>query len=354
LDREIAYQKEEIERRLRFYRGEHPAPEVSGKTVIVVDDGIATGYTFRAALESLRQRNPDRLVAAAPVAALDSAEMLKAFADEVVCLQTPVSFFAVGAWYQNFDQVSDEEAAAILHRNWSRWSWVTLFRAGRQSMNPKKPKEVVIPAGRVRLKAMFALPLQAKGVVAFAHGSGSGRLSPRNNFVAQALQEAGIATLLADLLEEEEALDRRNVFNITLLADRLLANAQWLRQLAETREMSIGYFGASTGAAAALQAVAREPDGVVAVVSRGGRPDLAMDYVHLVRSPTLLIVGGEDRSVIPLNELAYKKLICPKEMVVVPGATHLFEEPGALERVAELARDWFLKYFALGHEEKTS
>ena len=122
LNREIAYQKEEIERRLRFYRGEHPAPEVSGKTVIVVDDGIATGYTFRAALESLREPHPDRLVAGAPVAALDSAEMLKAFADEVVCLHTPVSFFAVGAWYQNFDQVTDEEAAAILHRNWSRWS----------------------------------------------------------------------------------------------------------------------------------------------------------------------------------------------------------------------------------------
>ena len=122
INREIAYQKEEIERRLRFYRGEHRAPEVSGKTIIVVDDGIATGYTFRAALESLRQRQPDRLVAAAPVAALDSAEMLKVFADEVVCLHTPVSFFAVGAWYQNFDQVSDEEAVRILHRNWSRWS----------------------------------------------------------------------------------------------------------------------------------------------------------------------------------------------------------------------------------------
>ena len=122
LDREIAFQKEEIKRRLQFYRGEHSAPEVSGKTIIVVDDGIATGYTFRAALESLRQRQPVRLVAAAPVAALDSAEMLKAFADEVVCLHTPVPFFAVGAWYQNFDQVSDEEAARILHRNWSRWS----------------------------------------------------------------------------------------------------------------------------------------------------------------------------------------------------------------------------------------
>ena len=212
-------------------------------------------------------------------------------------------------------------------------------------MNPKKAREVVIPAGRARLNAILGLLSQAKGVVAFAHGSESGRLSPRNNFVAQVLQKAGIATLLADLLEEHETLDRRNVFDIDLLANRLLANAQWLDQLPETRGLTLGYFGASTGAAAALQAAAREPDEVTAVVSRGGRPDLAMNYLHLVRSPTLLIVGGEDRSVIPLNDLAYKKLRCPKEMVVVPGATHLFEEPGALERVAELARDWFLKYF---------
>lgn len=122
LNREIAFQKEEIERRLRFYRGHRPAPEVAGKTVIIVDDGIATGYTFRASLESLRQRHPDRLVAAVPVAARDSAEMLTAFADEIICLNTPLSFFAVGAWYQNFEQVSDEEAVAILQRNWSSWS----------------------------------------------------------------------------------------------------------------------------------------------------------------------------------------------------------------------------------------
>jgi putative phosphoribosyl transferase len=212
-------------------------------------------------------------------------------------------------------------------------------------MDPTKPKEVVIAAGTARLKAIFALPLQAEGMVAFAHGSGSGRLSPRNNFVAHVLQEAGIATLLADLLEEHEALDRDNVFDIDLLANRLLANAQWLHHLPETRGMPLGYFGASTGAAAALQAVARRPGEIAAVVSRGGRPDLAMDYLDLVLSPTLLIVGGDDRSVIPLNELAYERLRCPKEMVVIPGATHLFEEPGALEKVAELARNWFLKYF---------
>ena len=214
-------------------------------------------------------------------------------------------------------------------------------------MDPTKPKEVVIPAGAARLRAIFRLPSKARGVVAFAHGSGSGRLSARNNFVAQALHEAGIATLLADLLEEDEALDRRNVFDIDLLAGRLLANAQWLDQLPETHGMLLGYFGASTGAAAALQAAARKPDRVAAVVSRGGRPDLAMDYLHLVRSPTLLIIGGEDTPVIPLNESAYKTLRCPKEMIVVPGATHLFEEPGALERVAELARSWFVKYFLL-------
>ncbi|OGP78016.1 MAG: hydrolase [Deltaproteobacteria bacterium RBG_16_49_23] len=220
-------------------------------------------------------------------------------------------------------------------------------------MDLKKPKEVVIVAGKTRLNAVFSFPSQARGVVAFAHGSGSGRLSPRNNFVARVLQEAGIATLLADLLEEDEALDRRNVFDIDLLTERLIANAQWLHQRSETRDMPLGYFGASTGAAAALQAAAREPDGVTAVVSRGGRPDLAMDHLSFVRSPTLLIVGGEDRPVIPLNELAYKELNCPKEMVILPGATHLFEEPGALGRVAELARDWFLKYFSPREEEVT-
>jgi len=208
-----------------------------------------------------------------------------------------------------------------------------------------KPIEVVIPAGETRLKALLGLPSPVRGVVIFAHGSGSGRLSPRNNFVAQVLLYTGIATLLVDLLEESEASDRRKVFDIDLLSDRLSANAQWVQERPETRGLPLGYFGASTGAAAALQAAARKPQGVAAIVSRGGRPDLAFDHLYLVQSPTLLIVGGNDEAVIPLNELAYKKLLCPKEMVIVPGATHLFEETGALEKVAELARDWFLKYF---------
>ena len=207
-----------------------------------------------------------------------------------------------------------------------------------------KNEEVVIPAGSVRLYGILGLPPHAKGVVVFAHGSGSGRFSPRNNFVAKILQNAGVATLLVDLLEDAEAQDRRKVFDIDLLTERLLANAHWLRQQPGTRGLSMGYFGASTGAAAALQAAAQEPQEIAAVVSRGGRPDLAMEYLARVTAPTLLIVGGEDIPVIPLNEAAYAKLNCPKKLIIVPGATHLFEEPGALDKVAQLAKDWFINY----------
>jgi putative phosphoribosyl transferase len=182
------------------------------------------------------------------------------------------------------------------------------------------------------------------GVVLFAHGSGSGRLSPRNTFVAHMLQDGGLATLLIDLLEECEADDRRKVFDIDLLADRLLAATEWLAQEPATRGFQFGYFGASTGAGAALQAAARAPAAVAAVVSRGGRPDLAAPYLPQVKAPTLLIVGGHDYPVIQMNEEALALLSCPKELVIVPGATHLFEEPGTLEEVAGLARQWFLRY----------
>jgi putative phosphoribosyl transferase len=180
--------------------------------------------------------------------------------------------------------------------------------------------------------------------VLFAHGSGSGRHSPRNNFVAGILQQAGLATLLLDLLEEREAADRGKVFDIDLLADRCLSAAVWLREQPETGELPLGYFGASTGAGATLQAAARDPKGVWAVVSRGGRPDLAAEYLPHVHAPTLLIVGGYDYPVIEMNEEALAMLHCTKELVIVPGATHLFEEPGTLEEVARLARDWFRGY----------
>ncbi|MBI3910077.1 MAG: dienelactone hydrolase family protein [Armatimonadetes bacterium] len=213
---------------------------------------------------------------------------------------------------------------------------------------PRSERAVIVPVGAVRLEGILALPSGAAGVVLFAHGSGSGRFSPRNNFVARVLQEGGLGTLLIDLLEEREAQDRRNVFDIDLLADRVLSATDWLLREPETSALRIGHFGASTGAAAALQAAARQLEAVGAIVSRGGRPDLATAYLAQVQAPTLLIVGGLDFTVLELNQDAYALLSCEKDLVIIPGATHLFEEPGTLEEVARLARDWFLRYLPAG------
>jgi len=201
------------------------------------------------------------------------------------------------------------------------------------------------------LEGNLGIPSNARGVVLFAHGSGSGRHSPRNRLVAKELRSAGLATLLVDLLtEEEEAAERFTGhlrFDIELLAERLLDAAAWLKKDARTAELAVGCFGASTGGGAALVAAARRPEDIAAVVSRGGRPDLAGAALPLVRAPTLLIVGGADEPVIELNEMALKQLGAPvKKLVIVPGATHLFEEPGTLEEVARLAADWFNAHLA--------
>jgi putative phosphoribosyl transferase len=205
--------------------------------------------------------------------------------------------------------------------------------------------EVQIPARRAVLSGNLTIPENAMALVLFAHGSGSSRLSPRNQFVARTLNLAGLATLLFDLLTpEEEALDirtREHRFNIGLLAERLVHATKWARQQEETRDLQIGYFGSSTGGAAALVAAAELPQDVGAVVSRGGRPDLAGNALPKVQAPTLLIVGGNDDVVIELNEMARDQIRCDVKLEIIAGATHLFEEPGALEQVAKLASDWF-------------
>lgn len=205
-------------------------------------------------------------------------------------------------------------------------------------------QDVQITHGHLALEGILGLPAGPQGVVVFAHGSGSGRFSPRNNFVARHLQQHQLATLLLDLLTPDEADDRRKVFDIDLLADRLLLAKQWLEGDARTSGLAIGYFGASTGAGAALQAAAREPSNIRAVVSRGGRPDLAEPYLPRVTAPTLLIVGGSDEPVIEMNRAAYELLTCEKKLIIVPGATHLFEEPGTLEQVADHAGRWLVRY----------
>ena len=207
---------------------------------------------------------------------------------------------------------------------------------------------VQVPAGTVTLEGNLTLPEEAQAIVLFAHGSGSSRHSPRNRYVARVLNEAKLATLLIDLLTlHEEVIDTRTAhlrFGIDLLAERLVDATDWLTQFPDTKHLPIGYFGASTGAAAALAAAAVRPDVVGAVVSRGGRPDLAGSALPRVRAPTLLIVGGDDGQVIELNRAALAQLCCEKQLVIVPAATHLFEEPGALDEVARLARDWFQRY----------
>lgn len=206
--------------------------------------------------------------------------------------------------------------------------------------------ELKIPAGVVNLNGNLTMPETAAMVVLFAHGSGSSRLSPRNQFVARVLNQAGLATLLFDLLTpEEEAEDiqtARHRFNISLLAERLIYATRWILELKRTSHLAIGYFGASTGGGAALVAAAERPHDVGSVVSRGGRPDLAGDALPHVQAPTLLIVGSRDEIVLELNEQAQRKMRCDAKLEIIPGASHLFEEPGTLDRVAQLASDWFL------------
>ncbi|HEV7275192.1 MAG TPA: dienelactone hydrolase family protein [Devosiaceae bacterium] len=214
--------------------------------------------------------------------------------------------------------------------------------------SPQPPRDVrVEPEG---LAGLLGIPAGARGLVIFAHGSGSGRLSPRNNHVADQLRAAGLATFLLDLLRPEEEADRANVFDIGLLASRLAAATRWVREQPEASDLAIGYFGASTGAAAALTAAAGAETDIAAVVSRGGRPDLAIDLLPRVSVPTLLLVGSLDGPVIGMNESAFAALGGEKQLHIVPGAGHLFEEPGTLDEVVRHARDWFLRHLGTAGE----
>ena len=363
IDQVTARAKKELERRENLYRGARPALKLEGLTVLLVDDGIATGSSMRAAIHALRQMNPARVVVAVPVAPLSTCNRLKREVDDLVCVYAPKDFYAIGQFYENFSQMADEEVTELLRRagepalqkveqdDPSDPEGSSNMIPGRQSQQLDGIKrEVSIDLEGATLEGTLVLPKGADGLVLFAHGSGSSRHSPRNRYVAQVLQAHGIATLLFDLLtRREESIDEYSGelrFDIPFLAKRLSGATKWILNSPDTKDLKVGYFGASTGAGAALVAAAELPDVVSAVVSRGGRPDLAEDALRSVQAPTLLIVGGDDEPVITMNKDALAKLKCPdKKLVIVPGATHLFEEPGTLEEVARIAAEWFSHHF---------
>ena len=419
-------ERAELDRRARRFRGDRRRTPLAGRTAIIIDDGIATGSTARAACQVARAQGAVRVVLAVPVAPPSARTALAADADEVICLETPVHFLAIGEWYRDFSQTSDQEVVSLLRRAAGEGGPAPAGvhplpadgadapgppasgadvpvpgplvggadvpapglpaggadvpvpgppaggadvpapgpRGGGDVPIPGRPAggrtgppapgqtvgsrdgEVVIATGPVRLAGHLSTPGGETGIVVFAHGSGSSRHSPRNRFVADVLADAGLGTLLFDLLTAEEERAREKVFDIGLLAGRLRAATRWLRGQPGLAAARIGYFGASTGAAAALLAAAGPDAGVAAVVSRGGRPDLAIPRLAEVRAPTLLIVGALDDMVLRMNREAQKYLRCENHLAVVPGASHLFEEPGTLERAASLARDWFTGHLA--------
>ena len=332
-------ERAELERQARRFRGDRPPLALSGRTVVVIDDGLATGATAEAACRVARAHGARRVLLAVPVGPKDILDRLHGEADDVYCLDTPDDFFAVGQAYAEFRQTGDDEVVDLLDR-------AARGRPGpHYSIEDPPQREVVLPSDQVQLHGELTLPSGAPGIVLFAHGSGSSRHSPRNRHVAEALNDVGLATALFDLLTVQEELHRANVFDIDVLGQRLLDITAWLRTQPDVPRR-IGYFGASTGAAAALWAAAAADADIAAVVSRGGRPDLAGDRLALVRAPTLLIVGGRDDIVIGLNQAAQHQLRCPNELTIVPGATHLFEEPGTLDAVAQLAAKWFSHHLA--------
>jgi putative phosphoribosyl transferase len=333
-----------LEIRVARFRKGRTRTDLKGRTAVIVDDGIATGSTARVACRIARKLGAARVILAVPVAPADTLADLTE-PDEIVCLATPHHFTAVGYHYRDFSPTDDDEVVLLLDAAAKR-----LHSAQSAAAGTGVNEDVQIASGAVRLQGHLYLPRPAAGVVVFAHGSGSSRHSPRNRFVASVLQRAGLGTLLLDLLTPAEELNRANVFDIQLLAHRLTAATEWLGNRPDTSSGSVGYFGASTGAGAALWAAAEPGARIGAVVSRGGRPDLAGTRLSGVRAPTLLIVGSADREVLDLNSWAKSLMRCPSQLAVVPGATHLFEEPGTLSEAAVLARDWFVRHLLPGRD----
>jgi putative phosphoribosyl transferase len=344
VERVAERERRELARRERLYRGGRSPPDIRGKTVIVVDDGLAMGASFHAAAAALRAQAPAEIVAATPVAWRSSCDELRPRVDRLVAVAALDPFHTVSHWYRDFAPTSDEEVCALLGMaapHETRWP-----KEEGDVGGPAPP--VSIPIGAGAIEGDLLVPGRARSVIVLAHGSGSSRRSYRNRYTAAVLREEGFGTLLLDLLtREEQARDAATAevrFDVRLLGDRLVAVTDWLGGQAGTRGAGIGYVGSSTGGTATLMAAAERPGAVGAIVSRGGRADLADEALTRVAAPTLFVVGEHDADVLAATRKALGRVRASAELAIVPGAGHVFEEPGALGEAARLTTEWLRRW----------
>lgn len=333
-------EKTEVQRQINLFRQGAKLGDLTQNCVIIVDDGLATGATVKAAIRFLQKKGVEHIVVAVPVAPASTARVIRPRVEELVTLLELEDLYSVGQWYRDFNQVSDDEVLSLLAEQSGQNRKLRLLPKSRSVMISLANGD-----GKSRLRGELTEFPGMKAMIVFTHGSGSGRRSTRNVLVAEVLNRAGFGTLLFDLLTDTEEKNRKNVFDIGLLSQRLLRVTSWVRQQQNLKNLKIGYFGASTGAAAALLAASQltGDEAIFTVVSRGGRPDLAGEALGRVTAPVLLLVGGKDYEVIELNRIAKKQLPNAK-LSIVPNATHLFEEAGTLQEVARQATYWFDNY----------
>jgi len=385
---ELLKQKQaSLQRQIDFFRSEIPMISPFNRNIILVDDGLASGSSARVSLRYLKSHHPKSLTLAIPVCPRKITESLKAECDEFICLYSQEDLAPFSQFYQDYFKVSDSHALRILHgsqkkheshsKNSSIYASSPTSKSHQMKLDLPHPvlpltsalwspsisqssqpsiQEIEIYDSScsktpIQLKGILQIPSHCKGIVIFAHGSGSSHLSPRSQIVAQIFHQTGLGTLLFDLLTPDESNSKKNIFNIPQLGARLLLALREIKKRSEIRNLPIGLFGASTGAAAALWSAAHSPHLISSIVSRGGRPDLVLSILPQVSAPVLLIVGSNDTPVIEMNSKASAQLKNGK-LILIPGATHLFEEPGALELVAESASQWFHQSFTSDQSEK--